>query len=393
MFDSTVALKPAVVCKITVETGNYSSYCDSEARVIKDQVLEYRLDTQTINRLKPSIHPAYARLLCAHMRTMGITMDALFQGSTMTWQDLLKRQVFISYEQFRLLSENAIRLSACPWLGLELSSIMQASAHGPLGYGALAARDVRQGFRLIEKMLPTRISIYTFQVIEQAPHAYFELDENIEKGELQEFVDVMLLGSFFDMLEKMSSEAISGVQVAFPFPEPEWSERYYARFTGASIAFSSDKFRITLPLALFDQPCMTADEFAYRNAERECAALLDNESQGGDLARRLKQELLEQEGAYPTLEQKAEQHCMSSRTLIRKLKQENTHYQAIVDEVRKELACWRLQNTPLSIERIAEALGFQDTSNFSRVFRRWCDCTPSEFRANGGLYRDKASGR
>lgn len=312
-------------------------------------------------------------------------MDALFAGSPMTWEELLKRQLFISYEQFRLLSENAIRLSDCPWLGLELSAIMQASAHGPLGYGALAAQDVRQGFRLIEKMLPTRIAIYSFDVHEKPPYAYFELDEKIETGELQEFVDVMLLGSFFDMLEKMCAEPISDVQVEFPFPKPAWAEHYAARFAGARIVFSADRFRITLPLALFDQPCMTADEFAYRNAERECAALLDRERSGGDLARKLKQDLLEAEGVYPTLEQKAASYCMSARTLIRKLKQENTHYQAIVDEVRKELACWRLQNTSMTIEQIAESLGFQDTSNFSRVFRRWYACTPSGFRANSGV--------
>ncbi|PKN32436.1 MAG: hypothetical protein CVU61_18020, partial [Deltaproteobacteria bacterium HGW-Deltaproteobacteria-19] len=33
-----------------------------------------------------------------------------------------------------------------------------------------------------------------------------------------------------------------------------------------------------------------------------------------------------------------------------------------------------------SIERIAERLGYRDTSNFSRTFRRWAGTTPSLWR-------------
>ena len=234
---------------------------------------------------------------------------------------------------------------------------------------------------MIEKVLPTRISLFDFRIIEEDERVRFLLQEKIDTGGLREFIDVMLLGSFFDMLEKMSAISISDIVVSFPFEAPVWAERYQSRFAQCELLFGSDKFQLTLPSEVFSQPCMTADEFAYCNAERECLALLEHNQHGGDLANKLKQELLESDGYYPTLEQKAEQYCMSARTLIRKLKKENTHYQAIVDEVRKELACWRLQNTAMSIEQIAETLGFQDTSNFSRVFRRWCGCTPSDFRA------------
>jgi AraC-like DNA-binding protein len=41
-----------------------------------------------------------------------------------------------------------------------------------------------------------------------------------------------------------------------------------------------------------------------------------------------------------------------------------------------------LQHSSDSVELIAEKLGYQDTSNFSRTFRRWCGLSPSEFRKN-----------
>ena len=48
--------------------------------------------------------------------------------------------------------------------------------------------------------------------------------------------------------------------------------------------------------------------------------------------------------------------------------------------MRQELACWLLQNTELSVEAVAERLGYRDTSNFSRTFRRWLGMTPNAWR-------------
>jgi AraC-like DNA-binding protein len=71
---------------------------------------------------------------------------------------------------------------------------------------------------------------------------------------------------------------------------------------------------------------------------------------------------------------------MSIRTFIRRLKNEGTSYQTLVDEVRREIASWLIRDKSLSVERVAERLGYQDTSNFSRVFKRWFNDTPSAYR-------------
>lgn len=71
---------------------------------------------------------------------------------------------------------------------------------------------------------------------------------------------------------------------------------------------------------------------------------------------------------------------MAPRTLIRHLQAEGVRYQSLLDEVRSDQACWLLSQTSHSIESIAERLGYQDTSNFSRTFRRWLGVTPRQFR-------------
>jgi len=208
----------------------------------------------------------------------------------------------------------------------------------------------------------------------------FALCERIDTGELREFIYVMLLGSFIDLLQKLGVRDLSGVTVRLPYDAPAWSDRYHAYFAGVKLEFGDEVLQIDLPNHILDRPCLTSDEFAYRNAIRECEAILTRATGDGQWSDYVVARLLENKASFPTLEHIAEVSGMSARTLIRHLKAEGTHFQALVDDVRKDLACWQLLNTRDSVESIAEQLGFVDTSNFARVFRRWFACTPSAFR-------------
>jgi AraC-like DNA-binding protein len=76
----------------------------------------------------------------------------------------------------------------------------------------------------------------------------------------------------------------------------------------------------------------------------------------------------------------AQELNMSPRTLHRKLRQEGTTYQMLLDDALKELAAWYLLRTREPIEAIAERLGYADASSFSRTFRRWFEMAPGKFR-------------
>ena len=285
--------------------------------------------------LTPAIHPAYARLMCAHLRNQGVDLEVLFNGNSLSVDSLMTQSAFVSYEQFQRLIVKAIALTKCPWLGLEISSMIQVSAHGPLGYGALAAQTVEQAFRLVEKAMKTRITIFDFKLIEKESFAVFELNETFDVGELKEFIFTMLLGSFLDMLEKASASTSKGVLVYFPFSEPSWSDKYLRRFEGIDIFFDHSGMEIHLPRALMSAYCLTADEFVYRNALRECDALLLKQQKGGDLSDRIKAELFDSGAPYPSQEEVAVRYNVSTRTLIRRLKAEGGSYQALLDDVRK----------------------------------------------------------
>ncbi|AMP09100.1 bacterial regulatory helix-turn-helix s, AraC family protein [Collimonas arenae] len=67
-------------------------------------------------------------------------------------------------------------------------------------------------------------------------------------------------------------------------------------------------------------------------------------------------------------------------TLRRKLSQEGQSYQAIKDNLRRDLAINYLSGSSRSIEDIAISLGFADPSAFHRAFKKWTGNSPGEHR-------------
>lgn len=72
---------------------------------------------------------------------------------------------------------------------------------------------------------------------------------------------------------------------------------------------------------------------------------------------------------------------VSERTLQRRLAEEGTHFQELVDHTRRELAQQFLAVGRLTPKEMSFELGFSDPSNFYRACKRWFGQSPREFRA------------
>jgi AraC-like DNA-binding protein len=91
------------------------------------------------------------------------------------------------------------------------------------------------------------------------------------------------------------------------------------------------------------------------------------------ICRRLGDESL----AMPAL---AQELGMSPRTLRRRLLEQRTSYNEILDSVRHELADRLLGDPDHKISEIAFLLGFSDASAFHRAYVRWTGNTPASRR-------------
>jgi AraC-like DNA-binding protein len=85
-------------------------------------------------------------------------------------------------------------------------------------------------------------------------------------------------------------------------------------------------------------------------------------------------------GGYPSARLAASLMDTSVRTLARRLSDCGTTYGEVVDQVRFKEAKQLLQDTDLRITDVGIAVGFNDSANFARMFRRVGGLNPRQFR-------------
>ena len=88
------------------------------------------------------------------------------------------------------------------------------------------------------------------------------------------------------------------------------------------------------------------------------------------------------EGQYPGLDQMASMLHLSTRTYRRRLQDESTSFQTLLDSVRRKHATQLLRHPEMSVDRVAQHLGFSDASNFRRAFTQWTGESPAQWRKN-----------
>ncbi|MDH5752985.1 MAG: AraC family transcriptional regulator [Deltaproteobacteria bacterium] len=189
------------------------------------------------------------------------------------------------------------------------------------------------------------------------------------------------LGSLAMFIRSRLGDGFRPHGVSFQHPAPENLEEHLALF-GPSIRFNEERTELVLESAILNHPLAGADAGLKAILEQQAQAMLEKlPVQGGlmDQARNILVEWLPRGG--PTIREISRALGCSTRTLQRRLGEEGTTYQALLDEVRCHLARNYLRDSHTPLHEVAYLLGFSEQSTFNRAFRRWTRMTPGEFRA------------
>lgn len=327
----------------------------------------------------PIVHPTYVRLLCMALRNDGVDVDAMLQAAQLgSWKDLVGRDAMVSHRVVNSVIYAALNSTGRPWLGMEFGATVQVSAHGPLGYAAVASANMRQALQTLANYVAIRHAGLRFRLQETAHGATFTMTERIDLEVARDFVTTMLFATILRLMEAVAGHVLDTIAVDLPIAEPAWRPQVERIFAG-HVRFGAQRLVFNLSHEVLESPCITADAAAFRLACTECEKL-HSRVNDSTLAQRVQQLLAGKEGHYPNLGGAASFFSLSPRTLIRRLKNEGTSFQALLDQTRQQRAVWYLTHTQRTVEDIAARLGYVDTTNFSRTFRRWCGQTPSELR-------------
>ena len=308
------------------------------------------------------IHPAYVRIAIALAERMGLVVGMrLPEGARM----LSVLDVVPLLEQL-----GAVRN---PYLGMELGSLIPASAHGAMGYAVVSSPTVGEAMHTLARYASMRNRFFHYQCQSDGAQTRLVLTPRIPLGPLRTFCEIGTAVSVFKMIQGVAGDE-AAAQMHF---DAHWDGEVPLNVP-MQMHYDQLQTALRVPQAIARKATPTADAKLYASASRSCEEELAEID--GSLVSRLRTMMPGEQQDWPSLKEAAERLAMSPRTLIRRLVAEGVTYQSLLDESKSEMACWVLKNTKQPMSAIAERLGFVDDTNFSRSFRRWRGSTPLEYR-------------
>ncbi|UTW07449.1 AraC family transcriptional regulator [Pseudomonas benzenivorans] len=310
----------------------------------------------------------------------GVDCRAIFPELGLDYAALEDPDARFPQDGMTRLWQRAVELSGNPAIGLNMAKVVRPASFHVVGYALMSSRTLKEGL--------TRLVRYQRIIAEGADLSFrptpcgYELVLAIHGDRLppaRQSAEASLAYALA-FCRWMTGKPLRPQQILFQGDPPTDLQPFEQVFQ-APLRFNAAHYALLFERADMEMPLPTANESLAQLHDRFAGEYLArfSESRVTHLARQVLCRLLPQ--GEPKREAVAQTLHLSQRTLQRRLQEEGSSFQQLLDDTRRELAEQYLAQPSLTLLEVAYLLGFADPSNFFRAFRRWFACTPGEHRA------------
>ena len=321
---------------------------------------------------------AYLKVLLQNIASKYLKVGPLLTGTGLDADELIQSDQAVSFLETRQVVANVTQ-SLGPGWHLLLAQHLTISSHGPLGFAAVTAPDLRASVEVLLRFFGIRAPFLLLAGSVENDQFVIRLYETTGMGAERNVLVELAILSIQGLLERPLGREIKGARITFAYPSPVYSDQLSTAFH-PELEFNAIRHKLSFPVKWLDEACVLHDEAMHRYLLLRCEEDLRVVSGILPAEIAIRQALLSRPEKLPSLGEIAAAQSISPRTLIRRLKQVNTSYNAILEDVRKTLAVDYLLRSDMSITGIGYRLGYQDPSNFGRAFRAWFGTSPGRFR-------------
>jgi AraC-like DNA-binding protein len=322
---------------------------------------------------------SYARILFRHLRLTEQSGGAFFEGTDVTYRQLMELDGHLAFDVQSRLFENALRISDRPDLGLSVGTQLHLSVHGPVGIAAFSSPNLGCALDIFVRYSDVRAQFVEIRSDRGSGVYRLQMVESLDLGRLRCFLTESVMSAVYSAIQFFVGASPISCELRFAYPEPEYGPQY-RRFFRYPVAFGQAVTEVVIADEALGTPSPVADESMHKNALEQCEKLLRSLKGPGmgyeDLVRNL---ISQNPGRLWTIDEIAKKLHVAPRTLMRKLKSEGARYQTIRDDILKQQATHYLADPNLTVESVGHLLGFSDVASFRRSFKRWFGETPSAY--------------
>lgn len=309
----------------------------------------------------------------------GVDVDILMQGIGLSRQDLYR-------PEHRIPTQKLADLQKAIWQWMNDESMGLNDMVIPYGsYYMMGQLTVNQP--TLRKALILGIRFYNLlfrreQITLQENGKSVTLRLVLHKPELDYhhlFAEICLL-SWHRYAAWLIADELPIIESHFPYPTPAHVGEYSYLFPGPH-NFESKELSLIFPTHYLDRE-VRQNSASLKVFMNRCPLELFRQykadySLSGELKPLIKSGL---QNRIVTIQYCANKMHMTPRTLMRKLRDEGTSFQQLKDIIRRDRAMHFLSQTTISINEVAERVGYSDPAVFTRAFRSWTGDTPRAYR-------------
>jgi AraC-like DNA-binding protein len=319
-------------------------------------------------------HTIYERF-----KALGIPPSAILRQAGLPPALFQQKRVFVTTAQWFALWQALEPYIDDPGFGLKLTNLIQHEPYEPLSITALSAPSFYGALSKVAR----------YKRLFSAEDICMREQGNVWSVEVlwlatADPVPPLLLDAVFSHIislgQRGTGRDLRPDRVLF---QREAAHRsMYEAYFQCPVEFGADRDALLLSHEAMMQPFLSANPDLLDLLEPQLeAALRERDSQPGfiEQVKRLIRSRIA--GQPPTIQEIARELLMSTRTLQRRLSEEDVQFQQLLDVVRHEMAKEYLRASLLELGEIAFLLGYREASSFHRAFQHWEGRSPGQWRA------------
>ncbi|MGJ8687275.1 MAG: helix-turn-helix domain-containing protein [Spongiibacteraceae bacterium] len=324
----------------------------------------------------------------------GIEPRQFLADSDLPMDIFIREDVKIGGESMAQVVSNCPTLLADPMLPYDFARRLTLSRHGKLGFALNGCASLREAIELLTQFIDIRVQNLGLKLVFNNDSAEIMIanfsEENPDDASpapdprIAELFTLTVLCCLTLMAKQFIGRLQSDRDIVMHTIFPSRGIDPRAQHPALDIVFQARGNYISCPAALLKLQPVNHNPAISQAALAKCEEeLQEMNARGITLSDQVRNLIYcEADRHWRSIEEVATALFMSVSSLKRKLAQLDSNFQHIKNSERFNRAMQLLEDERMTLDNIADSLGYNNASNFSKAFKSWTGYTTKQYLSN-----------
>ena len=324
----------------------------------------------------------WIKAIFASAKALGINTEEILTNANIEINFETNQPAYLSLQQTQVIWQQAEKLSRHEHFGLMMGQAFRPSYFHVVAYLAMTSRNLKQAYEHFIKFLPLISEAAALSLYYESDQVCITFTPQADQTPFSRHQYESALTLLLTFTRSLIGDAkLAPKRVLFQHSAgPDLA--LYKQIFSITPEFKQSKTCIYFPAQYLEKALADSDVSLNRLHLSHANQLLTNH-----LKRSWRDHTylgIHQLGVINISKNQLAQHLnVSPRTLQRRLSEEDTNFQQVLDEYKAEQAHNMIAYSEIAFKKIALELGFAEASTFYRAVNRWFKCTPKALRQAG----------